>query len=729
VTARRLLAAVAIAVALSAALARAAPALAAGADTPGGGERAALDRLEQRSRAFYELVERGERERAAAAWPDLERDLAAFGEVLQGRLDRLREDVMDRDADLEELYRSPRWREPEVMSLVATYHLAWVRYQGAQLTGDSGRRRARLQKAVEGFSQFLVVNEVPEIYAESLYGRGLAFLDLGETAKAIEDLAAASAEPRVGAKARAALEEARRRAAGAKAPAESDPEALLARLGERLPRAAAGDPTADKEATALARGLAARGGAWPARVSRLVAEKLGDGRPASVRSSYGLFLLAQLAVDRDRCVDVAPLAEASAAVEDAGRARYRPEILFLDAGCRLNTGRTREAADGFALLLQEFPHFGRARDAAYYRFRALDRARAADPALAPAYQAALVAYLARYPQAEGAAEARYLLAELYRSRGECVRAEPEYARVSGGTFATRARLGALECRVAGLGDSGAAAPQGRRQVLDALRAFVRATPARGPDQLVARAALLGAVVAAGASPPDHAGVIELLDGFESRYPEARDLHARALEMRLEARVASGQLQAAEPDLDAVLGAEDGDRHRTLARLGHQLAIRAERMPADETGPALALARKVYTTLVERTGDPSERIMLADLDLRAGDAAAARRLYEQALATDGGSAEALRGAARAAAAEGDRDAALVHWRRVAEASPAGGTAWYEARIAQVTLLAEEGLRGQACEVLRASRGRATSAGADQMEARLRTMEPELCGRAP
>src|SRR5439155_971554 len=126
--------------------------------------------------------------------------------------------------------------------------------------------------------------------------------------------------------------------------AEEDPEALLAHLGELVPRAAGGDAAAEKQATALARGLAARAGPWPARVASLVAEKLGGGTPAGVHSTYGLFLLAQLAVDRGRCDDVPPFAEASEAAHDAARARLRPEILYLDAGCRLNTGQARAAA-------------------------------------------------------------------------------------------------------------------------------------------------------------------------------------------------------------------------------------------------------------------------------------------------------------------------------------------------------------------------------------------------
>ena len=134
---------------------------------------------------------------------------------------------------------------------------------------------------------------------------------------------------------------------------------------------------------------------------------------------------------------------------------------------------------------------------------------------------------------------------------------------------------------------------------------------------------------------------------------------------------------------------------------------------------------MYETLARDTGDPADRISLADLTLRAGDAPAARRLYDEVLKADPTSAEALRGAARAAAVAGDRDGALAYWRRALEASPPGGTAWYEARLAEVSLLAQDGRRGQACQLIRTSRGHAKSAGADTLEARLRGMEPEVC----
>ena len=69
--------------------------------------------------------------------------------------------------------------------------------------------------------------------------------------------------------------------------------------------------------------------------------------------------------------------------------------------------------------------------------------------------------------------------------------------------------------------------------------------------------------------------------------------------------------------------------------------------------------------------------------------------------------------------------LAYWRKVLEASTEGGTAWYEARLAQVTLLRDDGRRAEACQLLHGSRGRATSTGADQLNSRLSGMESEVC----
>jgi tetratricopeptide (TPR) repeat protein len=578
---------------------------------------------------------------------------------------------------------------------------------------------------VEGFSQFLVVREAPEIYAESQYGRGLAFLDLGSFGQAREDLEAAAKDPRTATKAKAALAELERRQTGKKTPAPEDPEALLARLGDLAQKAS--DTAAAKDATALARGLAARGGDWPKRVDAAVATRLGDGTPAGVRSSFGLLLLGQLAIDRGRCADVGPLAAAGAALHDATRARDRPELLFLDAGCRLNTGRSRDAAQVFGELLRDFPDAPRAREAAYYRFRALDVARATDPSLVGEYEEALAAYVKRFDRAEGVVEASFLLGELHRSRGDCAAAAADYARAATGPFAVRARLGTLECDVGALAKAGKdAPPEARAAVVQKLRAFVHDTPAKGDaEQPVARAALMGGLVASDARPPDTAAVIEFLGGYEQRFPDEKPWHALAIARRLVARAGRGELDDAARDLDAYLVADDPDRRRTLSDVGRALQHGLDVGDEPQRAKTLAFARKAYGALVQAGGDQADRVALADLDLRAGDAGEARRLYDDVLAKDPSSAEALRGAARAAAAAGDRAAALGRWKQVVETSPTGGTAWYEARIAEVRLLLDAGDAGEACEVIRLSRGRATTTGGSELDKQLAALGAGSC----
>lgn len=677
--------------------------------------------LERRAQAFYDLLAKGRRSEAARTWRPLEHDVAAGLASLQADLDRMREDVIDRDGDLEALYDSPRFREPEVASLVLAYHLAWIRYQGAQLTNDASRRKALLRQAVEGFSEFTIVDEVPEIYAESLYGRGLAFMDLGDYTKAIADLKAAAGLSRTAGKAKKALAEAERLARGGK-PVAAPPtrEALLATLRGLLPKAAHGDAKAEREATELARGLAASGGTWPTKVIAAVTTTLGDGTPASVRSSYGLHLLGQIAVDRKRCVEVPALAEAAKGLHDRDRARHLPALLYLEAGCALNAGEPAKAAALFEALLEEFPRSDVASDAAYYRFRALDTAPASGLA---AVRAAGESYLERFGKERRANEVRFLLAERLRAGGDCEAAHRLYEQVTGGDDAVRARLGALECEVAGLGDD--ATPARRREVAAALRDFAAKTKAEGEaTRSVARAVLLAALVSASGPAPDRAAAADLLAGYEKRFPEQTEWHAIARRTRLECLILTGRVADAEIDVDALLAEPiDDETAALLARVATDLAGPHMDQP---TPLARDLARRIWTALAATGKNPEARLRVAALDLAAGKAAEARRLYEAALAEQPDSAEARRGAARAAAAAGDTRAALAYWREILERSKPGGTAWYEARLEQIDLLVASGQRATACELLRQSRGRATTTGGDALDARLRARESEVCG---
>lgn len=686
--------------------------------------------LEARSKTFYDTLGSGNKARATELFPGLERDLENREYELEERLDGMREKVVDADGNLEDLYQSASWRDAEVESFVVSYHLAWVRYQGAQLTDDKAKKKKLLAEAIDGFAKFLVMEEVADIYAESLYGRGLAHMDAGNYKSAIDDLTEAATKPQTKAKAQAALAEAKRRQGGgavaATPPPPPDSDALLARMVELLPKASTGDPTAEKEATELARGLAAKGGEWPARVDQAVAQKLGDGTPESVRSSYGLWLLAQLSLDRNRCANLPALVAAGDAVKDGGRERHRPQLLFLAAGCELNAGKQAKAAEIFGVVVTEFPKSEKAREAAYYQFRALDLARDADPKKTPEFQASLERYIERWGTATGGDEARYLLGEMKRANGDCDAAAVDLGKVTKGAFSTRARMALLECRVGKLGKE--TPPDQRAALVKELQKFVADVKPVGDDaDMVARAALMGALVANGTTPPDDASTVALLSGFEEKYPGSAQLIPRVVEVRLRSRIALDQLAEAEGDLDAYLASkdEDGTRKETVKRLGRDLANRAAGSEGEERTLSLRLARKLYQAQVADNGTAADRIQLAELELTAGEPVAARKLFEEAIAAEPASAEAMRGAARAATAAGQTDDAIAFWRAVLEASSEGGTAWYEARIAQVELLAKSGKTEMACGIVRSSQGRSKTAGGDELAKALQALGPQVC----
>ncbi|HWP66596.1 MAG TPA: tetratricopeptide repeat protein [Candidatus Limnocylindria bacterium] len=666
--------------------------------------------LEQRANAFYDRLARGDTAAARSAFPALERDLARAIETRQERMDAQREAVVERDGDLEALYESPSWRDDEVAVLVLGYHLAWVRYQGAQLTEDAARKKALLRQAADGFEQYSAMQEIPEIYAESLYGRGLALMDLGQYRDAIADLEAAAKLSRTATKAKAALAEARRRAAGGKPVVPPDPAEELARLRARM-EAAATAPDSAAETTELARGLAARGGDWPSRVQAV----LRDLPP----SSYTLFLQGQLAIDARRCSELPALVAAGAELRDRGRGRWRPELLFLEAACVLNDGRQAEAARLFDALASEFPASPRAEDAAYYRCRALDVARHGDEAAARQYEPALRAYLERFGKTARAREIRFLLAELLRERDDCAAATALYDEAAAGEFTARARLGVIECRVAALGPEAAAE---RTAVLADLRRFVTDPPAHADERTLAKASLLGALVAVRQKPPDDAAVLAFLADYERRFPKEAEWHDTARRVRLEARLRAGQYAEARQDVDALLAeTADPTTRKLLVRIGKDLMRRKTGDPAESA----ALARKIWGALAADGSDPQDLATLAELELQAGNAAEARRLFEQVLAIRPDSAQAQRGAARAAAALGDRDAAMARWREVVEHSTPGGTSWYEARLAQFELLAESGHVREACDLARRAAGQSKTTGGDVLARQLAERAASVC----
>ena len=88
---------------------------------------------------------------------------------------------MDQDGDLEALYETqglPRVAGGRRRRRSTTCN--WLDYYGARLY-DGARRKELLEAAEKGFSQFAVGDQKGELITESLLGRGLCYLELGDT--------------------------------------------------------------------------------------------------------------------------------------------------------------------------------------------------------------------------------------------------------------------------------------------------------------------------------------------------------------------------------------------------------------------------------------------------------------------------------------------------------------------------------------------------------------------
>ena len=540
---------------------------------------------------------------------------------------------------------------------------------------------------------------------------------------------------RTAAKAKAALAELERSESGKPEPPPQDTDADAARQARRRAAEGRGGIRRPRRTSpTLARGLAARGGDWPAKVQGVVTQKLGDGTPAGVRSSYGLFLLGQLAIDRNRCADVAR-------ARDRGRRREgrRPRALAPRAALprRRLPAERQQAGRGGARLRGAGARVPRraaragsgvptASAPSTWRARRTDRG-----AAGAAFEEALTTYLDALSQGgrrrRGALDAR---ATSTAAEGDCAKAAAELGKVPAGAVRRHARASARS-----------SAARARSPTRPPPKSACSA--GEGPARLRRRHAGQGRRRAAGgpggahgrprrgehhaAGPRDHRGAARRASSRSTR--GAQDLFPRVVELGSTARVALGaaRRRASATSTPTSPRRPTGSREDAREPRPRDSPIaRAQGDPERDRAQAVALAQKVYAVLVAR-GRRRPRPHPARRP-RAGRGR--RRRAPQAVRRGAGKDTTLRrGAARRRAGRRRRGrhgtARSATGGSVVESSAPGGTAWYEARIEQVTLLAGDGRRDDACNLLRSSRGRSTTAGGDALAARLRAMEPEVC----
>jgi pentatricopeptide repeat protein len=173
-------------------------------------QQRAVDRLGKLGLAYINLSDRTanagaegrDREALRSAYEAISAPLEEIYSQNSGNLERMAKRIMDEDGDLEALYETQPFKDAQLVASHALYFLNWLHYYGARLY-DGAQRQQLLEKAQQGFSEFAVGDRRSELLIESLLGRGLCHLELGNTEFAVHDLDAVIRDPQASAERKA----------------------------------------------------------------------------------------------------------------------------------------------------------------------------------------------------------------------------------------------------------------------------------------------------------------------------------------------------------------------------------------------------------------------------------------------------------------------------------------------------------------------------------------------
>lgn len=710
-----------------------------------GADRALVPALGELVLAFVDLCDRDARagaERRDVLRPAFEAVHTPLDDIYSARnafLERKAKEVMDADGDLEALYETAPWREAQSVAAQALYYLNWLNYYGARLF-DGERRTALLKAAQQGFSEFAGGDSRKDLVTESVLGRGLCSLELGNHDWAIRDFRNVLDEPTASAerkqKARLALLDAYGRGRKTKEALRYSQELLdgntldpadlpavrfyrLSVLFDAMKATPAQADTYRREATALMDQLRKSGKGWADRVDALMISRVDN--PAQwvgkVDSPAAKWELAALLIQRGDETAALPLLRDVAASDDPAARSRRGEANHYLGVMRFKAGDHAAALGYFdAALAEAKPEF--AADAAYLRFKTLEALMASGGGedLGTRYAAALREFLRQHPDHASAFEARYRLGEYLQAREEFADAIAEYEQVRGDPgFELRARFGLVQSEFERLKES--LPPAEREQVVarigEDLDSFWRQAAAleKGKDRgdlplatFQAKATVMQAVLGSLRQTDGAEDTLKQLDGFERRYPEQGDLFPQVARLRLGALQRLSRFAEAEKEVErnaAVLN-QDG-RNEAIEKLAAGFVKAGARARASGDAAAGKAADAVALKLYELLGDEGspdrkQKLTLARLYESNDEFDRAEAAYREVLQANSSSLPALRGLGRVAEQRKNLPAAIGYWKRFAEAARPGDPPWYEGRYEQARVTLAAGDRAGSCAIL-------------------------------
>ena len=713
-------------------------------------QQRAVERLGKLSLSFISLCDRtsnagGEgrdRDALVGAYQAIAAPLDDIYDRNSSNLERMAKQVMDQDGDLEALYETPVFKEAQVVASQALYFLNWLHYYGARLY-DGAQRKELLEKAQRGFSEFAVGDRRSELLVESLLGRGLTHVELGNTEYALHDLQAVANDPQASperkSKARLALLDAQVRAGnvsealrlsdqllGSGERAEDNVirylriRALLA--GVKKSSGAEAERYRQQALSAMDQ-LRKAGPGWEEKVAALAQTSIDNPEKwaDNANNPFARWELAKMLVQKGEYKQAMPLLEGFVSSSDAEMRKHHGEAQYFLGLAKFQAGQYQEAADLLdASLKDDNPTYGA--DAAYMRFKALEAviAKNANADVTTQYERAVADYLSRYPNHKSAYEAQFRMGELLQAQHKFAEAVQAYAKVQGDPgFELRAQFATLQCNFELLQAADPRTPGNTRDALtksigaglqrfDTQAADYEKRKATGDqvplNDMRAKVAVMQAVYAALQPTPNDQAILEALRDFEKKYPEQKDLLPQVARLRLSAYQRTGRYAEAEAEVKA-------HGQLLVASLGapaiEDLAVSFVRDGARRNGKgdaaanqaAQQVALRLYEQLLSDTeGSGKAKLTLARLYENTGDLQKASALYAETLQANANSAAALRGLGRIAEAEKRLPDAIHYWQQLGKAVRAGDAPWYESNYEVARLTQAIGKKKEACDQL-------------------------------
>lgn len=714
-------------------------------------QQRAVERLGKLALGYIEISDRAanaggearEREALLSAYQAVAAPLEDIYGQNSAYLERAAKKVMDEDGDLEALYETQPWKEAQLVASQALYFLNWLHYYGARLY-DGAQRKELLEKAQRGFSEFAVGDRRSELLVESLLGRGLCYLELGNVEFATHDLQAVIDDPQASperkAKARLALLDAAARAGnveealrqsdrllGSGSRAEDNVVRFL-RIRALLAGAQKPGPQAEQyrqQALSLMDQLRKAGGGWEEKVAALAQTGIEDPEKwaGKAASPFAQWEVAKLLVQKRDYKEAASLLESFISSSDPEARQHRGEAQYFLGLAEFQAGQYQDAAGHLTAALKEAnPSYGA--DAAYMRFKAMEAIAAAnhDGAVPPAYEQAVREYLVRYPDHRSAFEAQFRLGELLQAQRKFADAIQAYAKVHGDPgFELRAQFAILQCdfellqatdprtaaaqHTALLSGIGSGLQKFERQAAESQARERKGSSDTAPlADMRAKSAVMKAVYLNLQSEPQDAAVLAALADFEKNYPEQKDLLPQVTRLRLAAYQHLGRFGEAEVEVKAhgplLLASAGGPAIEDLAvgfiREGARRNGKGE--PAANQA-AQQVALHLYELLVSDSEGPSKaRLTLARLYENTGELDKSAALYAEILKTNASSPIALRGLGRIAEAQNRLPDAVNYWQQLAKTVRPGDAPWYEGSYQVARLTRAMGRKKESCALL-------------------------------